>query len=167
MVPSFFKFVIYPYLQYKKKEIQNNNIANVDNTLQKYNMVNEPSDYWQWFCNNIKKLIDNNPGINIPINYSDWSGQVEYAFKSSDGKYYISLYLQSGNSDTGADDYLSKLTNLRSRDTYSYRYVDNRNISWVPDPDDCIYTCTVHDLDALAKKAYNTAKKLVTNGQLQ
>lgn len=167
MCKAVYLYVVVPYINWKKTNYRSANAKNSQATLKKYNMVQTPSDYFAWLKNNIKNILKSNPDKEIRIKYHDWSGSIDGMYYSSKKNiYWMNVYMQSGNSDTNDADYLDNLLRLSSRDSYSYRYVDNDAMRYCRDTDDAIYRCRVDDLDALAEDVYNEVKDSIEKGIL-
>ena len=147
-----FNNIIIPYIKYKQENMFSNNKLNISTILKKYNMSETGTGNFNWLKNNIHDILYNNPDLKINVDYSDWSGGINYIYYNSDySKYYIDIWCESSNSDHSSTDYLNNL--LTS--TNSYKYKKNN------------YTCHVTNLNKLSNNIYKNILDLIQQGKIQ
>ncbi len=161
-----FLYIVKPYIKYKQTGGESENAEHSEETLIKYNMDNEPNNYFEWVKENIKQILKNNPDKLINVNYNDWSGSIKSLYYNTDvRKFIIQCYLQSGNSDMNKSDVLINLTKLSPSDTYRNKYISDNSYAY-RDSDDAVYTCVVKDLNAFGEKLFNVIKEDIIKGKL-
>lgn len=159
-----FTYVVKPYITYKLTADEAGNAENSEETLIKYNMDEEPINYFDWVKDNIKQILKNNPDKQIYVNYSDWSGAIKTLYYDTNlSKFIVQCYLQSGSSDMDKADILSNLIRLSDKNTYRNTYVSDNSYG---DQDDYTYTCVVKDLNAFGEKLFNVIKEYIGKGKL-
>jgi len=68
---------------------------NASQILKKYNMDNV-SDYYKWFNDNICEVLRNNVNYKLDINYGDFNGSIDNLFyQQATGKYMMTVTLKS------------------------------------------------------------------------
>jgi len=68
---------------------------NASQILKKYNMDNV-SDYYKWFNDNICEVLRNNVNYKLDINYGDFNGGIDNLFyQQATGKYMMTVALKS------------------------------------------------------------------------
>ncbi len=119
-------------------------------------MFYAPNNYFKWFKDNIKNIVRSIG--RLAVDYDDYDGSID-SIRYFEGKYFMDLYLVSDSTDTNKSISLDELLRLNSGDTFKYRYVDNNRMKYCDDPDDAIFVCAVHDLDAMAQQVFNYVKQ--------
>ncbi len=161
-----FLYIVKPYIKYKQTGDESGNAEHSEETLIKYNMDSNPSNYFEWVKENIKQILKNNPDKLINVNYNDWSGAIKSLYYNTDvRKFIIQCYLQSGSSDMNKSDVLINLTKLSPSDTYRNKYISDNAYAY-RDSDDAVYTCVVKDLNAFGEKLFNIIKEDIIKGKL-
>lgn len=164
LVEAVYKYIVRPYINWKKANKQAANAANSQNTLKKYNMLTEPIDYYTWMRTYIYKILDNNE--KIQYRYVDegrygTNGIINkiYKYKS---EYYADIVTYSGSTDRDATVHLSDI--LRDKSGYTYRYVDSNSMRYVRDSDDAIFRSSINNINKFCKEMYNAIKELIEKG---
>lgn len=161
-----FLYIVKPYVKYKQTGDEIGNAEHSEETLIKYNMDNEPNNYFEWVKENIKQILKNNPDKLINVNYNDWSGAIKSLLYNTDlRKFIVQCYLQSGSSDMDKSDVLINLIKLSPSDTYRNKYISDNAYAY-RDSDDAVYTCVVKNLNAFGEKLFNVIKEDIIKGKL-
>ena len=148
-----YKNLVIPYVKWKVEK--KNFSPTYKSTLKKYNIIESEEGDFNWFKNNIKKILFNNPNKVLNVRYCDWQGQIDRIYYDSKKKKYC-MDLTPANDDTDgwAFESLDDILRCTTNKGYHYNSYDD------------LYVSVIY-LDEFAKKVYNMILKLIKYGKLK